>query len=186
MFICIQSTYLNAQKTINLSVALTTETYSFPFTRFSPIHPGLEVGISIFEKYNKNSIHNVNTFIGGYHHQKIENAIYLRSEYIYRYKLKNTISIDGPIGIGYQHAFYPGDIYEQNSISGEWERKRQFGKSHFLVTFGLGITYLKTKKIQPFIRYESALDFPIYNGFLTTRTTFKLGINIKINQDESK
>ena len=179
-------TELKAQKLKNLSIALTTETSSFPFTRFLPIHPGLEIGTSLIERSKQNSIHNVNVYIGGYHHQKIENAFYLRGEYAYRYKFKNTISLDAPVGIGYQHTFYPGEIYEQNATTGEWESINQIGKSHFLITFGLGLTYVKAKKFQPFIRYESNIDIPMYNGFLTTRTFFKLGINIKINQDESK
>ncbi len=177
---------VRAQKLNNLSFALTSETYSFPFTRILPVHPGIEVGTSIFQRVKNNSQHNINAFIGGYHHQKIENAFYLRSEYRYRYKIKNTIGIDIPVGVGYQHKFYPGEIYEQNPSTGEWENKNQIGKSHFLVTFGLGLTYINASRIQPFVKYESNIDIPLYNGFLTTRTFIKFGVNIKLNQHENK
>ena len=174
-----------AQKIDHLSISATTETYAFPFTRFLPLHPGAEIGLGLFNAEKNNSVHNINVLLGGYHHKKVENAIYLRAEYVYRYKIRNIISIDGPVGIGYQHSFYPGDTYQQNSATGEWENKRQVGKPHFLISFGLGLTYVKPNRIQPFVRYESNIDIPIYNSFLTTRTFFKIGINIKMNQNES-
>ena len=175
-----------AQKTNNLFVAVVSETYSFPFTRFLPIHPGLEIGTSLFHKERPKSEHYINIFLGGYYHRKVENGFYLRSEYVYRYKIKNAIGIDFPVGIGYQHAFYPGEVYEQNSETGDWERANQVGKPHALVNFGLGFTYLKPKKVQPFVRYESIIDYSLNRGFLTTRTFLKFGINIKISKNEIK
>lgn len=176
-----------AQQIDNLYISATTETSSFPFTRFLPIHPGVELGTTLLNKGKQNSEHFVNVYLGGYYHQKIENGFYLRSEYAFRYKINNTIGIDFPIGGGYQHSFFPGEIYEQNIETGDWERIKQRGKPHLFVDFGLGFTYLKSKRVQPFIRYESIIDFPLYNGFMTTRTFFKLGINIKIsNDDETK
>ncbi|MFD1552913.1 hypothetical protein DNU06_07890 [Putridiphycobacter roseus] len=172
---------LQAQKLNNLSIALTNETYSFPFTRFLPLHPGLEIGTTLFQSKSGNSTHHINAYLGGYHHQKVENALYLRTAYSYQYNIKNTIGIDAPVGIGYQHTFYPGETYVQNTDTGAWENKKQWGKSHALLTFGLGLTYLKANRLQPFIRYESNIDLPLYNSYLTTRTFFKLGMHIKLN-----
>lgn len=177
---------VKAQNINNVFIAAMSETFSFPFTRFTPIHPGLEVGTSLFNKGKQNNEHHINIYLGGYYHQKIENGFYIIGEYAYRFNYKNIIGIDLPVGGGYQHDFYPGEIYEQNSTSGEWEVARQKGKAHALTTFGLGFTFLKPAKVQPFIRYQSVIDFPLYNGFLTTRTFFKIGVNIKLNNNETE
>lgn len=82
-------TWVKAQKINNLFIAGMTETYSFPFTRLTPVHPGLEVGISWYEKTKQNGVHSLNTYIGGYYHKKVENGLYLKGEYVYTYKFKN-------------------------------------------------------------------------------------------------
>ena len=176
----------HAQKIDNLFFAATTEAYAFPFTRALPVHPGLEIGTTLWSKEKQKTEHLANVYCGGYYHRKVENAFYLRGEYVYRFKLMNTVGIGLPIGGGYQHAFYPGEVYKQNSETGEWEKINQKGKPHALVNFGLGLTYLKAQKIQPFVRYESVIDFPLYNGFLTTRTFFKLGVNVKFLNNETE
>ncbi len=96
----------------------------------------------------------------------------------------NTISIDFPIGLGYQHSFYPGTVYEQDNITGSWEAKRQWGKPHGLVKFGLGFAYLKAEKVHPFIRQESVIDIPFFNGFLNTRTLVIVGVYFKLKGHE--
>lgn len=177
---------VEAQEINNLYIAAMSETFSFPFTRFTPIHPGLEIGTSMLKKEKQKGVHNINVFLGGYYHQKIENGFYLIGEYAYQYKLNENFGIDLPVGGGYQHDFYPGEIYKQSETSGEWEKFNQMGKPHALVTFGFGFTFLKPQKVQPFVRYQSVIDFPLYNGFMTTRTFIKIGVNIKLKNNETE
>lgn len=176
---------IKAQKPQNLFFALTSETYAFPMTRFAPIHPGLEIGTTLVERSGNHIDHNINAFVGVYHHRLVENGFYLRGEYAFTYKIKNTLGISIPLGGGYQHSFYPGELYEQDPQTGQWSKKTQFGKPHALVEFGLGLTYLKPKRIQPFVRYESVIDFPLYNSFLTTRAFLKLGVNLHLNNTKN-
>ena len=183
IFFLLSTSAVFSQKIHALSISAMTETTSYPFTRYLPIHPGLEVGTTFWLKEKNNSKHQINAYLGGYHHKKLENGFYLRGEYAYTYSIKNIIGLDLPLGVGYQHTFYPGEVYEQNAESGNWEKMNHFGKPHTIVNCGFGLRILNLGKVQPFIRHESALDIPLYNGFLNLRTFLKLGINIKLNHE---
>ena len=170
-----------AQAFSNLYVAGMAETTSFPFTRYLPFHPGLEVGTTLWHTDRGPFTHRANAFLGGYHHRLHENGIYLRGEYQLTYPIQDLVGIDLPVGFGYQHTFYPGETYSQDPETGEWSEARQFGKPHALVNFGLGVTFLKTERVQPFIRQESTIDLPLFNSFALIRNFVKLGVNIQLN-----
>lgn len=180
MFFCSVTGDAKAQKLENVFVSAMTETSAFPFSRYLPIHPGLEIGTTFFQVEGERSLHRGNFFLGGYTHRKIENGFYLRGEYVYTYKFKDLVGVNLPVGLGYQHSFYPGEAYTQNPESGEWEKARQIGKPHGLVNFGIGFTWLNNSRIQPFVRHENVIDIPFFNGFTTVRTFLKLGVEIKI------
>ncbi len=124
--------------------------------------------------------------MGGYHHNKVENGFYLRGEYAYTFKIENTIGIELPVGFGYLQAFYPGEMYAQNEKTKTWERARQYGKPHAFISFGFGLTYLKASNVQPFLRHENILDFPLYDGYMNIKTLIKAGVNIKLNQNDTE
>ncbi len=182
---CLSVLATYGQKLDRLSIALMSETHSFPFTRYLPVHPGLEAGLSLWSKQNGNHEQIVSAYLGGYHHKLVENGFYLRGEYVYRYKLLNSIGLDVPLHAGYQHNFYPGTVYEQDTDSGDWVKKTQIGKSHLITGVGFGLTWIKSENVQPFIRQESTIEVPLYNGFVNLRTFVKLGVNIKISQNEN-
>ena len=178
--------HVTAQKIESVSVALTTETISLPFSRYAPIHPGIEIGATVWNRERGKMMYEVNTYLGAYHHKKVENGFYLKVDFMPTLKIKNVIGLDFPVGVGYQHSFYPGKLYELDSGTGEFSEVNQMGKPHALVNFGFGLTYLKPNKIQPFIRHESVVDLPLYNGIANSRTFLKLGVNIKLNSNENK
>jgi len=124
--------------------------------------------------------------MGAYHHQKVENGFYIRGEYAYTFKIKNTFGIELPVGVGYQHTFYPGEIYGQNERTGTWEKITQHGKPHTLLSLGFGLSYLKAKKAQPFLRHENILDFPLYDEYMNVKTLIKAGVNIKLNRNDAE
>ena len=171
---------IHAQRIQKFSVSLMTEANVYPFTRLGPIHPGLELGVTFWNKKGEFLTHEANAYLGGYHHTKLENGFYTRGEYMPSFNYKNTVGISLPISIGYLRSFYPGTLYEQNS-AGEFKKVNQTGVSSLLVNFGIGITYLKINKIQPFIKYESMGVFPLYNGITDIKTFIKIGTNIKLN-----
>lgn len=86
LFVLVTANYSNAQKVKNLSIAATSETASFPFSRYAPIHPELEIRTRLWQQEKEKSLRTVNVYAGGYYHKKIENGFYLRTDYTH---LKN-------------------------------------------------------------------------------------------------
>ena len=137
-----------------ISVSVYNETIAFPFTRFTPIHPGAELGITLKEVQKKNSIRNINLNAGFYHHKRLENGIYLRGEYLYRPMIKSFMTVDFAGNLGYMRTFYPGEIYDLTE-EGNFEPVSQSGRSHLITSLGVGFTLIKNEKFEPFIRQEN-------------------------------
>ena len=92
------------------AVSLNTEAIGLPFTNYSPIHPGIEISGTIRKKDKAKSVRYTNLKVGFFHHQKIENAIYLGVEYQYSRNLfTQKLSLDLPVGLGYLCLLYTSD-----------------------------------------------------------------------------
>ncbi|MEL6866982.1 MAG: hypothetical protein AAFP19_21335 [Bacteroidota bacterium] len=181
LFLAMQNTF--SQKLQQFSVAATTEAIGLPFTNYLPYHPGLEVSGTLRKTDKERNIQYLNVKAGFFYHERLETALYLGGEYQYSQKLfKQRISVDLPLGIGYLHSFYPGEVYEQNS-DGDFEKINQFGRPHVYVNLGIGLTYLGRGKVQPFIRQELLLEAPFANGIpAIPHSLLKLGVQIKIEK----
>jgi len=117
--------------------------------------------------------------VGFFHHRRVDNGIYLGGEYQYSLKLiKERVSLDLPVGLGYLHSIYPGEVYKQTDDGG-FKKINQFGRPHGYVHLGIGLTYLHQGWFQPFIRQELWLD----TRFLP-HSFIKLGIQIKNEKQE--
>lgn len=169
-----------AQGVQQFSVSLNSEAIGLPFTNYSPIHPGIEIAGTLRKNERPNSIRYLNVKAGFFLHQRVENAFYLGGEYQYSQTLfKKKLSIDLPVGLGYMHTFYPGELYEQND-SGDFEKINQLGRAHLYVNLGIGLTYLSDNKIQPFVRQELFLETPFANGIpAIPHSLLKIGVQIK-------
>ena len=164
-----------------LSLSINSEAIGLPFTNYSPIHPGIEISGSLKRNERDRSIRYLNLKAGFFHHERLENAIYLGGEYQYSQKLfGGKMSLDVPMGLGYLHSFYPGELYEQNE-AGDFETISQAGRSHLYVNLGVGLTFLPQSKIQPFIRQELLLETPFANGIpVIPHSLLKVGIQLKL------
>ena len=169
------------QSVQTISLSLNHESIAFPFTRFVPVHPGVEIGLTLKEVEKPSSIRNLNINAGFYHHRRLENGLYVRGEYAFRPRVKSFMTIDLLGNLGYLYSFYPGELYEQDPQSGEFEKLPQIGRSHFIGSMGVGATLLSGKKIQPFFRQELVVVTPFANGIpLILHSFFKIGINIQL------
>jgi len=175
------STNIYSQSLHQLSIAVQSEAIGLPFTNYSPIHPGIEFGAMFIKKEKDKNIQYFNAKAGFFYHQKLETAIYLGGEYQYSQKLfKQKVSIDIPVGLGYLHSFYPGEIYEQNT-AGDFEKINQIGRSHLYINLGIGLRDLNEGKIQPFLRQELLLETPFANGIpAIPHSLLKVGVQIKL------
>ena len=163
----------------NISVTVLNESISFPFTRFTPMHPGIEIGTNLFHSEKLNKSYEVNAYIGGYHHESISNAFYLKGEYVYHIAAWEKLSCDLLAGLGYQHSFYPGELYSPKE-NGDYDATKQKGKPHAIANIGIGSTYRRWKTIEPFVKYEFMVESPFANGIpVIPHTIFKLGFNFK-------
>ncbi|MEO1654072.1 MAG: hypothetical protein AAFU64_11030, partial [Bacteroidota bacterium] len=148
----------------------------------SPLHPGGEIGLNLREVQKEKSIRRVNVYLGGYYNQEIEIGFYLRGEYQYLYKLTPWLGLDGSIGMGYLHTFFPSDLYEQNE-DGSFRKINQGGRPHLLINLGIGLNYLNKSRFQPFIRQDLGLETPFANTVpIVPKSFVKIGTFIQINQ----
>lgn len=176
--------YCSGQTNNKISISAMTESVAFPFTRYSPIHPGLEFGYLLKERQKTKMIKALNMQLGWYLHKKVQNAFYIRAESAWQFFLKDFITADLYAGLGYMHVFYPGEVYQLNSSSGEFEKINQTGRPHALGTLGFGFTYRNQSNIEPFVRQDLGIESPFANGIpIMFHSFLKIGINIKLNEN---
>ena len=172
---------LNAQSFYGLSTSFNSEAIGFPFTNYSPVHPGVEIASNFLLKDKSHSIRFLNLKLGFYHHRRIENAFYLGSEYQHTLKaLRKKLGIDLNCGIGYMHLFYPSEIYEQDG-NGNFKVVNQFGKPRFYANVSVGVSYIGWVKIVPYLKQEFLLQTPFSGATsILPHSIVKIGIQVKL------
>jgi len=170
----------HAQLIKEMDIAVMGEAVAFPFSRFGNLHPGIQIGASFRQIEKQKSVRNYNAFIGFYHHQDLENAFYLRAEYAHTFVVLKKIGIITPIGLGYLHTFYPGQVYSQNE-DGTFSQVTQLGRPHAIATTGLGLSYRGFTKFEPYLQHDIMIQFPFskVQPFLP-HSFLKLGVKLKI------
>jgi hypothetical protein len=165
-----------------ISLSIYNNTSGLPFVQFEPIYLGGEIGFTFLQNDKPITTQKISAQLGFFNHKLIANAPYLKSTYSYQLKILRTIGINVYTGLGYIHAFYPGDAYSFNTSQGSYEKK-QLNQGFLLTNAGFGISYLKTKRISPYIKYELMMA-----GSDTERlfTNFHFGISIKLNKTENE
>ncbi|MEQ8580265.1 MAG: hypothetical protein RIC30_04360 [Marinoscillum sp.] len=170
----------SAQQKGDLSIALMSESIAFPLTRLAPIHPGAEVGYTLYV-WDQRTPRVLNVYMGGYHHERVENGIFLRVEQSHQFGLTDWLATNLAYGLGYMHTFYPGELYEVNPRTGEFEKINQLGRAHALATVGIGFTWVNDSPVLPFVRQDLALETPFANGIPVIIHSFlKVGVNVKL------
>jgi hypothetical protein len=163
-----------------VSIALTNESIAFPFTRYLPLHPGAEIGFSMKQVEKEKSIRQWNGYAGWYYHEKVENGVYLRAEYLHGLKIGSFLRLDAFGGLGYLHTFYPGTLLEINSETGAIEEVPQQGRPHVIANVGIGIVYRNDSRIEPFIKQSLTVETPFANGIpVMVHSFLHLGVNLK-------
>ena len=162
-----------------VSVLASASQMGVPFVKLFPIHPGAEISATFLKKEKSKSTHRISGHAGYIHHDILIYAPYVKATYDYELKIKNTIGIDSYLGIGYAHAFYPGEGYRFNDSNQKYESK-QLNQSFFLSNFGFGLNYLKPKKINPFLKYNVnylGLDFFDFRYLISS---LHLGVRVNL------
>ena len=158
------------------SVALSNVKHGLPFMMIMPIHPGFEVGATFLKNDKPRSFHSIDATAGFYHHRLISNGSYLHVRYNYQIQVKQVIGVDLHTGLGYVYAVYPGDAYGFNSSTQEYEKTRT-SKSFLAVNAGFGLSYIKPRKLHPFLHYDfNGLNLWAYDSFVNSTVLLKAGL----------
>lgn len=145
-----------------MSAAVYTAAWGLPFMQVTPIHPGIEIGATFLENNKAKGKHSVSAYVSFFHHNVMANAPSIRVDYRYQIKIKEAVGIDLAGGVGYLHAFYPGEGYSLNKSTGEYE-SATVNKAFFTAGIGIGVSLIVSDKVQPFIRYDQTMLNNIYN-----------------------
>ena len=148
------------KQTFPISISLTNHSWSFPLTnifRLDPIYPGMVIGTEFyFLKRTKSKLFQT-VEIGGFINKNQGSALYLNSNFTYRYTTKFGLMSEVGLGLGYFHGFHRTATFEQQD-SGEFieVKDRGVGALSSNIAFGLGYDLSKKqeKNWMPFIRYQ--------------------------------
>lgn len=174
----------HSQATNKISVAVFQENIHYEYKSLNQFNPGGEIGLTWKTKEKKFITKEFNTYLGGYYHRKVQTAIYLRAEYLYRFRYLRPLSFDLFGGLGYMHTFYPGNLYEQND-NGDFEDINQLGRPHAIGNIGIGVSIANSSRWEPFAKFEWMLQTPFANGIPVVPHSFlKTGINFKLEKNE--
>ncbi|WNJ20325.1 hypothetical protein [Pontibacter sp. G13] len=172
-----------AQQTISpnglkgISVAVMHESTTWPFTSYTPIHPGVEVEVTLRETHGVRSLQRWNVALGGYFHERAETGIYLRGGYQYGWEAHRNLRLDASGGIGYMHHFYPNEVYEIDPETGDFSAINQLGKPRVIADVGLGLAFPNNSRFEPFIRQHFAVEAPFANGIpFFPHSLLKIGV----------
>ncbi|MCB0644615.1 MAG: hypothetical protein KDC44_23385, partial [Phaeodactylibacter sp.] len=157
-----------------------TESIAFPFTRYLPLHPALEIGLTMKQVEQEKSVRQWNGYAGWYYHEKIENGVYLRAEYLYGQKLGSFLRVDAFGGLGYLHTFYPGTLLKIDPETGAIEKVPQYGRAHAIANVGIGLVYRNQSRWEPFVKQSLSVETPFANGIpVMVHSFLQLGVNLK-------
>jgi hypothetical protein len=174
------SSGLYAQFIDNLDIAVQSESIAYPFSRFSPVNPGIQIGTSLRKRVKAKSERNYNIHLGFYHHKDIENGIYLRGEYAHTFIVAKKLGVMLPVGLGYLHTFYPGELFSQNS-DGSFSKVTQTGRAHVIATAGIGLSYRGFKEFEPYILHDVMVQYKFSEASpLLPHSFIRLGVKFKL------
>jgi hypothetical protein len=151
-----------------VSASLINHTWAFPFQqvfRIKPFYPGGVAGTEYVYKENKRSRLFQTLNLGFFLNKTTGSAVFLASDFGYRYTTKFGVFADVSLGLGYLHAFYPRKIYRQNEQN-EYVKVHDIGKPVVMVSTSFSLGYDCSKKtslpLSPFIKYQWFAQYPYF------------------------
>lgn len=153
-----------------LSIMVLSEASSLPSYKLvkAPVHPGAALGTEFY--LNNNETHQLllAPVLGGYYHKNIYTAFFLTGDFLYRWNTDIGLQPEAAAGIGYQHTFFPDQLYEADE-NGNFQPVTTAGRPHALIQASLGLGYAlpigdAKDKVALFARYQLQLETPFANG----------------------
>ncbi len=164
------STEASAQRTTSTSpwsaqVMLLTETNrAQPGFHWldAPLNPGFQLGVERRLSAQPKADLFFGIQAGFFHHQQLQNAIWLGPEIGYRYHFSDRFAADARLGVNYLHSFHASPVYGYQD--GQWQKVTDSGASLLMASVGLGLSYqLGQHANSPALRvsYQYAPEVPL-------------------------
>lgn len=149
----------------SVQVTVFTETFTAkPGFRWlqHPLNPGVKIGVQRRIAGGERHDLYVGADLGFFHHQQIENGLFLSPSFGYRYHVKPRFSVEAQLGAGYLQNFHASPVYAYEN--GQWQAVPDRGVPRFMPSLGLGLAYqLNEKPTSPRIHlsYAYAVELPL-------------------------
>ncbi|HAA11094.1 MAG TPA: hypothetical protein DCE41_05080 [Cytophagales bacterium] len=179
--LCLATWTCSAQRIDGVTVTLHSSSISFPFTRWSALRPGVELGVTWNQPNKPQATGQWNTYVGWFYHENLDQNLYVRGEYQFAYQFQNTVRFFAPVGLGYMHSFHAQPTFEQQA-DGSIQKATQWGRPHAILNLGLGAEYLGWNQVAPFVKYEAMIQSPFVSTVpVGPRSFLKIGTHINLN-----
>lgn len=159
------------------------QTIATPFQDFENNFRNIGIKLGTEVPYNRarNLLQSFN--IGYYRNRLNGDGLYINSEFVYRPKIFNPISLEIKLGPGLANVFLPTQPYEPDG-EGNWRKVPNHGKLALQVHGSLGIWYqaidLNKIRLSPFIQYE-IVGIVGYNRSIPALPTTLINAGFRIN-----
>lgn len=176
-------------KTLYIKFGVSSFRTSMPFGAFpaKPVYPGITGGVNY--SFWQKGIHSGDTGTNGYyiHQMRIRRFFILNQTIGYQIWPLRFFYLHCDLGAGWMHSFYDQPVYAFDSGTGQYEQKRDYGRSYFSPSMGLemGFPFKSPWLGNPavYIKYETFLQMPysqINNIPVIPGTLLTLGVKIKL------
>lgn len=161
-------------------VLLTDTSIAFPFgtSPFATLHPGVLVGLPVWQRHSGHFHHRIELETGFAHVAPIETALSLVPSWQTTFWTR-ALGLSLLAGLGYKHAFDAGHAYVLRD--GAYTPGRRAGNPGLTAQIGLGVDVRVHEHVTVVAQVRSGLEGP-YNPALTAvlpRTWTLLGVEVR-------
>ncbi|MEP0368662.1 MAG: hypothetical protein ABJN36_12260 [Cyclobacteriaceae bacterium] len=167
------------------TIAFLKESVFYPskYNFQAPVHPGFSLGAEVLLKEKSKTDRLLSAEVGFYHHEYLQNGIFLLGGYHFRTKDLKGFTLSTQPQLGYLHTFSPtGEFKLEN---GKYVEKRSGHSSAMAgVSFGIDYKIIPTYKSKIFLAYRVMAEAPFaleYGVPAIPHTFLSIGFKSKIS-----
>jgi hypothetical protein len=149
----------------------------------SPLHPGLDVGLSTRYRQGRRHERFLHTQLGLYHQRLVHTGGQLYSEYHLRYRPLPFVGIEPAVGLGALMTRLDTERFLRND-RGDYTAANKT-RLHAQLSAALGLTFgQRSSRLQPFVSYRMRLFTPFVNSYVPVApsTSLHLGTYYRLNR----
>jgi len=167
------------------SISFINHSIGIPFKDFTkrPLNFGVTASVEFDYSKSGKGKHFQKLEIGWFNHKNLNTGIWIKTDYIRRYRHKSGLFADFQTGLGYIRDFGEKESFTLNE-NGQYQVNKNSSNGGLLVGFGMGTGYSvevnEKYTIEPFIKYEAMLQTP-YAKFVPFLPHLLLHVGTKFN-----